>query len=262
MKTKVIAVSIAGILSAESMALASSRVDVVGDKQIAEAVKEISDLKTNLQSLHKSLGQAEQQLLQSQTEGNTARGISLANAAIATGLSLIIYNKLAVFRGVTAGLGISAAIATGISAVASAISDVQKKDVDLTSTEKELTTLRSQVAAQIAADKDENKELQSLSDSLTNLDKALQIYKTEDSEENVLHLKSIATQSVGLSILAISMISPKSTVGMSAAYFGSLVLIVGNSIPFLDLATSDQKTELLNRITALRSSIEDTIEKF
>lgn len=257
MKTKVIAMSIAGILSVENVVLAESRVSAIGDAQITQATEKIANVKKSLLDLDTSLDVAEKSIVRRADSGNLTRGMMIVNAAIAAGLSVLVFNKLASFRALHTGLGLSAAITTGMSAVAGGIGEIQKGKLDVTEAEKNLAVLRSQLTAELASNKLASPELESFNASLINLEVSLNAFKTDASDDRMLQLKSMALQSLGIVLSFVGMKAPGLS-GSSTSFIGGLILIAGNVGPLLAMTDKLSADKLLKEIADLRKVIQDT----
>ena len=261
MKTKMIATTISGVLVIHSIALATpqSRVADIGHNAIVQGAREVTELRKELSNLDKVLAETALLVAKRNSEGNISKGIALANAAIATGLSLMAYNRLAAFREMKGALNLATAIATGVSVTANSISQLEKGGApNLKIAEESLAVVRSQVASQVANDKDHR--MDELNSTLSLLASSLQNYKEHVNDETTLQLKSMTAQVVGVTIVTMGSLSWRTSAGMATGYFGHLVLLAGNIGPFLALTQSDDSEVVLAKIQAVRKELSEALK--
>ncbi|WP_291515519.1 hypothetical protein [Bdellovibrio sp. ArHS] len=256
MSSKIISLTVAGLIGLQSAAMAQDRTAGIGDEQIRIAKENVRALKAEIQSLDKALGDAQVAIEKRESRGTFANGTAVTGAAIGLGLSAIA--ALTIKKG-TGGQALNGYLTGALSAVISLssaglglIGQARKTDVDTKSLEEQLKLAETQVQSAISvADKQTSAVLKQLNSSLTTVRQSLNEYTISEDSISQNKLFSQIAQASGVAITVYGMTQRES----KALLVGPLVMSAGNLGQVLGGLSDSDAEKVIAEIKATRLSL-------
>lgn len=260
MKTKALSLTLAGLMSIQSVGFAQQdRTAGIGDQAIAAAQTNLQTLNQQMLLLDKSLAQAADSITKRDNKGGTTNGLAIAGAGLGLGLSAMSY--LSFHKG-TEGSGIGGMILATVSIAASLTSIVNggtsqilksTAKADTTELEKQLIEAQKGVETQLAqtSDKATAVALTQMGLAIKNTQTSLADYKDQESEVTLNRLASQAGQFVGTAILVYGITQKDSRAPM----IGLMIMNAGNLGAILAGFQGSQAEEVLKEINQTRDSL-------
>ncbi|MEK2644645.1 hypothetical protein [Bdellovibrio sp. BCCA] len=261
MSSKILCLTLAGMISMQSGAFAQDRTAGIGEEQIKTAKENVQSLKAELLSLDQALVATKTAIEKRDSKGSILSGSAVAGAAVGLGLSVYATFKFRARGGSGDGiLGLLAGAASvlmsagsvGLSVAGQAVkpeADVTKLNEQLTKAEQEVKEALSQTT-----DKSSAALLKNLEVSLQGARKTLNEYSENESSTSKNKLIAQIAQAAGAAITVYGVTQKESR----ATLIGPLVMSAGN-IGQIISGLSDSEAELVvkeieNTRQALRSS--------
>lgn len=237
MKTKTLSLSLAALMSAQSIGLANTdRTEGIGQKAVLSAQENLTVLKAKVLSLDQSLESAAKSIEARDQRGGLTNGLAVASAGLGIGLSAMAY--LNVTKG-SAGSGLSGMLFGVLSIGASVNSMIMGKTSKTIKTTADTKALEAQLAATQqninsaliqAKDKASLNALAQLSLSLKNTQDSLSEYQDQESDVARNRLVSQASQLVGVTMVvfaisnkSVERILPLGLLAMNGGNLGAMI---------------------------------------
>lgn len=260
-KMKVASLAIAGMMVVQTTVshAETSRVDGIGDKQIAVAQQQISAVRSQIVLLDKSLEETAT-AIQKREKGGLTNGAAIAGAGIGLGFSALTMLGFAGSTGDGGGMvgviigSLGSLAATGASLGMSGLSAYLKADADTQSIEAELAKSQKDIAAAIASSTDKASAalLSQLNASLAEVQSSLVSYRKDESARAKHKLIANVAEATGAALTVIGMTTRNSSKLMT---LGSVVMGAGNLGRIITGMSDSQAEQVLTEITKTRQSL-------
>jgi len=259
MKTKAISLTLAGLMSLQSVGFAQQdRTANIGDQAIAAAQSNLKALNTQILTLDQALGEAQAAIEKRDSRGGikNAAAVTAAVAGLALTASAFWTSKL---KTEGAGLGAMALGVVSVGATLSSLgagltSQVLKPKVDVTEVNSKIVAAQNDVKAALAQTKDLNQRdaLVQVGLRLQNTLEALASYKDQESEVSRNRLASQGTQLVGSMLLTYGILRDSSAL---VGNTGAILMSASNVAAIVSGFQGSEAKEVLKQIKHTRESL-------
>ncbi len=259
MKTKALSLTLAGLMSIQSIGFAqqADRTAGIGDQAISAAQNNLQALNKEVLLLDQALANAAESITVRDSKGGLTNSVAIVGAGIGIGLSAISYFTV---HGGQQGSGIGGMIfaagslaASALSLINGGVSQLRKTKVETSQLEQQLAEAQKNLEVSLAqnTDKAATVALSQMALAIKNTQTALASYKDKESEVTTSRLVSQATQLVGAAMLAYGATQRNSNMPM----FGLMVMNAGNIGALLSGVQKSEAQEILNEIQQTRNSL-------
>lgn len=259
MKTKALSLTLAGLMSIQSVGFAqqADRTTGIGDQAISTAQNNLQALNREVLLLDQALANAAESITLRDSKGGITNGVAVVGAGIGLGLSAMSY--LSFHKGAE-GSGIGGMIlaagsigASALSLINGGVSQLRKTKVETTQLEQQLIEAQKNLEVSLAqnTDKASTAALTQMGLAIKNTQSALASYKDQESEMTTNRLVSQAAQLVGTAMLAYGVTQRNSNLPM----FGLMIMNVGNLGALLSGVQKSEAQDLLKEIQQTRDSL-------
>lgn len=266
MNTRIIALSVATVLSAQSIAFAQApdRTIGVGAKSIAEAQANLKSLQGDLVKLDQALAQIAQSIETRDKKGSIANAAAVTGTAIGLGASVISFLNVSTgqesFMALGMLVGMFATVTTFAAGTAGGVSVLQKTSVPVEQMSITIAQIQTQVGTDLANAKDNSAKnvLSELKKSLAGLQTSLVAYTQDDSSSTRNRLLTHFAQVAGTAITVYGF-SPK---GLDTPYIlavGTLLMSAGNIGRMIEAMSDSQVEQVLGEIAKTRATVRDAV---
>jgi hypothetical protein len=268
MKTKVIALSLAGVMSVQSFAMANSvdRVGNVGDAQINQAGLLLIDLSTRLNSLDKILEKAATEI--EATEHDTASQIFNGAGVVAAvgGLGVALLGAFTVLKG-GAGSGtgyiLNGVLGTVLNSASLALEVTGQQlasDADMTDALKAVNEANKQVSESLTQTMDPGLKVSflQLELSLANMENSIANYSTDKNQDSKANLHRDILKGAGIVMTVAGMVGPigSSNASITLMKLGAVGTSVANLLSISHLRSGVDTAKILSEISLTRKQIQ------
>ncbi|WP_413290442.1 hypothetical protein [Bdellovibrio sp. HCB337] len=273
MKTKILSLSLAGIIAVQHSAIAAeSRVDAIADVQILSAQKELMILRHDIQRLDQGLAETALAIQARKEKGSLAAGIAVGGAALGLGLAALSFgvSKVGGDSGVggilaLAGFGV-AAVKTASSAALHLVSEIQKGSGETKEANEALIKARQEILAARAGSELTPQSLTALDEldrSLEAIQNSLEEYKDRENLNKGIRLSAMLSQAAGAAITFYVAAGIMRSQGMNktAAVLGPTLMTIGNITSIAATLSPSKTNELLAEIAKTRNALAIASEK-
>lgn len=258
MKTKALSLTLAGLMSVQSVGFAQQdRTAGIGDQAITAAQTNLQTLNQQILLLDKSLAQAAESITKRDNRGGISNGVAIAGAGIGLGLSAMSY-LLVKKGGEGSGIGgmilAAGSIGTSIlSLVNGGMSQLVKPKADTKELETQLIEAQKGVETALAqtTDKATAVALTQMGLAIKNTQESLVSYQDQESEVKLNRLASQASQLIGTTLLVYGITQRNS----QAPMFGLMIMNAGNLGAVLAGFQGSEAQEVLKEINQTRDSL-------
>jgi hypothetical protein len=259
MKTKALSLTLAGMMSIQSIGFAqqADRTAGIGDQAISTAKNNLQALNNEVLLLDQALANAAESISLRDSKGGITNGAAVVGAGIGVGLSAMSYLA---FHNRAEGSGIGGLIlaagsigASALSLLNGGVSHLRKTKVETAQLEQQLIEAQKNVEASLAqsTDKAASAALTQMGLAIKNTQSALASYKEQESEITTNRLVSQAAQVVGAAVLAYGITQKNSNLPL----FGLAIMNIGNIGAFLSGLQDSEAQEMLKEIQRTRDSL-------
>lgn len=267
MKTKVLSLTLAGVMSLQNTVFAAdSRIDGVGDQQVLAAQRELMILRHDIQRLDESLVEAAQAIQARKDNGNFTASVAVGGAVLGLGMAALsmTVSKLGADSGAGVILSMTGyaivAVKTASSSALSLVSEVQKGKADTKEAKEALFKARQEImAARTSAqlNEDSMNALTELDNSLAKIQTSLEEYKDRENLDKGMRLTSVIAQAAGAAITFYAGASILTGNGISnrAATLGPALMTIGNILSINSALLPSKADAVLKEITKIREDL-------
>lgn len=266
MNKKVISLSLAAIMSSQSMVYANvDRTSIVTSEAIADAKENLAILGQNLAQLDKELDQIEKKIKARDNSGKFTNALTIAGAGIGIGLSVLAGMSLKI-KSSSAGSGMIAILGVILSSIASvgtgltsATSLKLQKDIDTKEIDTALSVIQSQIQSNMNEYQDNTTKvvLSSLNETIEKTRASIKDYQQDENSTDLQKIYSNFGLVVGTAITATGLMTKS---GGKLLVVGSIVNSTSNLTQIIAGMSSSQAELVLEQIYALRSSLRMNME--
>ncbi|QDK38486.1 hypothetical protein [Bdellovibrio sp. NC01] len=260
-KMKVASLAIAGMMVVQATVshAETSRVDGIGDKQIAVAQKQLSAVRTQILLLDKSLEETAT-AIQTREKGGLSNGAAIVGAGIGLGFSALTMLGTLGSTGDGGGMvgviigSLGSLAATAGSLGMSGVSAYLKADANTESIEADLAKAQKDIADTMAltTDKASAALLSQLNASLSEVQKSLISYRKDESARSKHKLMANIAEATGMALTTMGLVSRDSA---KLTNIGTLVMGAGNLGRIITGMSDSQAEQVLTEITKTRQSL-------
>jgi hypothetical protein len=273
MKNKVIALSLASVMSFQSLAFAqSARVDAISTSSVIAADKELMTIRHDIQRLDEALAETALAIQERQENGGIASIVSVSSASLGLALAAVsmTVGGLGADSGVgkliaMAGFGI-VAIKTSSSAALRLVSEVQRGSTNNTEEAHDaLIKAQQEIQAARATETLNPKSLETLAQlelSLATIQNSLEDYKDRENLNKGLRLTAMLTQAAGAAVsfyMAAGMMNGYG-VSKTGAALGPILMTVGNISAIISVLSPSKAEIVLVEIGKTRAALAQILE--
>lgn len=261
MKKRAIALSVASIMSAQSIAFAqaSDRTAGIGTQATAQAQANIAKIHADLLKLDQSLDQVAKAIETRDQQGNVLNGAAVFGAAAGLGLSAFAYfttnsrhgegggGIVGLFMGV-AGMGTSL-----LSSGSGALSLLRKDKASSEAVEAKINEIKGQVSVELAQSNDKMTKglLTELNTKLDALKTSLASYQQDESVTKRDLVIAQISQAMGAAMLMYGMTQKESKM----VSVGALIMTAGNIASVIRGMSDSQADQVLKEINLTKQSL-------
>lgn len=262
MKTRAISVAVATLMSLQSAGWAQpSRVDGIGDQEIAQAQQEIAILRHDLNRLDQALAATEIALHDQQKQPKTnvlyltAAGAGVGVAAMAATTALLRKNPVA-----------AVAVPTSIAAAIGLVHKLSKEGGPADSAAVALTKARQEILVARATSKINPQSvnlLMELDKSLETMQSAVKAYKDRAVLDKRLQLAALVSQAAGLTVALTLATGIVRNPGLSKAglMLAPLLMTSGNIAGLVNYLIPSKADQVLGEIGQTRTAIANALKQ-
>lgn len=259
MKTKALSLTLAGLMSVQSIGFANEadRTAGIGDQAITAAKTNLQTLNHEILLLDQALSKAADSITKRDDRGGFTNGIAVAGAGLGLGLSAMSYLS---FRKGGEGSGIGGmflatfSIGATLSSLGNgATSQALKTKAETTELEKQLSEAQKSVETAMAqtSDKATAVALTQMGLAIKNTQSSLSSYQAQESEVSRNRLVAQASQLVGTAILVYGITQENSRLPM----LGLMIMNAGNIGAVLSGLQGSEAQDILKEINQTRDSL-------
>ncbi|HEY1079867.1 MAG TPA: hypothetical protein VGE46_07210 [Bdellovibrio sp.] len=261
MKKRVIALSVASIMSAQSIAFAQAldRTAGIGNQAIAQAQSNVAKIHADLVKLDQSLDQVAKAIETRDKQGNILNGAAVVGAAAGLGLSAFAYFATNSRHGEGGGgivglfIGVAGMGSSLISSGSGALSLVRKDKASSEAVDAKINEIKGQVSVELAQSNDKMTKglLTELNTKLDALQTSLASYQEDESATKRDLVIAQVSQAMGTAMLMYGMTQKQSKL----VSVGALIMTAGNIASVIKGMSDSQAEEVLKEIDLTKKSL-------
>lgn len=264
MKKRVIALSVAAAMSAQSIAFAQTtdRTAGIGTQAVSQAKMNMAKIQSDLLNLDQSLDLIAKSIAERDKKGSVANGAAVAGATIGLGLSAMSFFALksrhgeggAGIIGLLAALG--AAGSSFIAASAGGLSTVQKSSASVAASDLEKQVEQTQEQIKLELNNSQDKMTvgmaKELLQSLENLKGSLAAYQKDETTTTRSLLAAHLSEAIGAALTVYGMSQKNNS---RLVNIGVLLMSAGNIARVVEGISDSQADLVLKEIERTKSSL-------
>lgn len=259
MKTKALSLTLAGLMSIQSVGFAqqTDRTSGIGEQAITAAKTNLQTLNSDIVALDQALAKAAESITKRDNKGGLSNGVAVAGAGLGLGLSAmsyLLFHKGAEGSGIGGMILATVSVGTSVaSLVNGGVSQLVKTKVDSAEVEKQLNQAQKGVETALAqsSDKATTAALTQMGLAIKNTQASLSSYQDQESEVTLNRLASQAGQLIGAAMLTYGITQKDSRLPM----IGLMIMNVGNLGAVLAGFQGSEAQEVLKEIQQTRESL-------
>ncbi|NUN06457.1 MAG: hypothetical protein HUU57_11925 [Bdellovibrio sp.] len=261
MKKRVIALSVASIMSAQSIAFAQAadRTAGIGEQATVQAQANIAKIHADLLKLDQSLDQVAKAIETRDQQGNVLNGAAVVGAAAGLGLSAIAYFATNSRHGEGGGgivglfIGVAGMGSSLLSSGSGVLSLLRKDKASADAVEAKINEIKGQVSVELAQSNDKMTKglLTELNTKLDGLQASLISYQQDESATKRDLVIAQISQAMGTAMLMYGMTQKQSKM----VSVGALIMTAGNIASVIKGMSDSQADQILKEIELTQKSL-------